>query len=286
MALWGKIIVPFLGDSFSEAVIENSSWLVNAGGITLFRAVSFFPDPHMFSFYLGMSAFPVLALYFANAKHRHIYLILFFVILFADLLTFSRGGYLGMSAGLIVFIAIISAKGVFLKKIIANKYLLSSIFSAVFIFLAIPNPIAERLYSSFDLSEGSNSQRLTIWKNSWDMIKKNPLTGVGLGNYSLELKPSADYREPIYSHNAYMDIAAETGLVNASVFLLILFLSIYNSIKIFNRDNNFIYLGIASSITVFSFHSVFETAIFSVHVLPLFALFAGMANAQNNERRN
>jgi len=48
------LIVPFLGNTFSQAVLENSSWLVNLSGKTYLRATSLFPDPHMFSFFLGL----------------------------------------------------------------------------------------------------------------------------------------------------------------------------------------------------------------------------------------
>ena len=112
--IWGNAIVPFLGRSFSEAVLENSSWLVNASGHTLLRAIAFFPDPHMFSFYLGMSAPIALALYLKLKNNRNFYLVSFFIILLADFLTFSRGGYLGIIAGLF-FGAII-----FLGKIFQN----------------------------------------------------------------------------------------------------------------------------------------------------------------------
>jgi len=48
------LAVPFLGRTFSQAVLQNPSWLVNISGETYFRATSTFPDPHMFSFFLGL----------------------------------------------------------------------------------------------------------------------------------------------------------------------------------------------------------------------------------------
>src|SRR3989344_6059809 len=47
MKLWSLVIRPFLGTAFSQAVMDNPSWLVNLSGKTVFRAVSLFPDPHM-----------------------------------------------------------------------------------------------------------------------------------------------------------------------------------------------------------------------------------------------
>jgi len=51
---WTNFITPFLGSSFSKAVMENSSWLVGISGHDFFRSISVFPDPHMFSFYLNL----------------------------------------------------------------------------------------------------------------------------------------------------------------------------------------------------------------------------------------
>ncbi len=281
-AIWGTFIVPFLGTSFSESVLENSSWLVNASGNTLFRAVSFFPDPHMFSFYLSMTAPVALALYLKTKKYRNFYLVSFFIILIANFLTFSRGGYLGMLSGLILGFWVYQNKySNFPKKQIQGLLITTSILLSIgLLTIIIPNPISDRLYSSFDISEGSNTERIKTWKSSLEVIKNNSLLGVGLGNYPLSIKPSANYREPIYSHNTYMDIAAEIGLFGALTWIAILLFSLIRSARLFNYTNNILYLGIFSALVSFSVHSIFETAIFSVHILPLLILFIGLTIAK------
>ena len=71
--------------------------------------------------------------------------------------------------------------------------------------------------SIFDLKEGSNVGRLEMWKKSAEVALDNPFSGVGIGNYPLEVKASADYREPITAHNTYLDIASETGIISLLV---------------------------------------------------------------------
>ena len=96
----GNLLPFFLGHSFGEAVAQYPSLLVNISGITLLRASAFFPDPHMFAFYLGMTLPFALALAFqATGKTRTLYLLASALLLLADLLTFSRGGYIGLLAG-------------------------------------------------------------------------------------------------------------------------------------------------------------------------------------------
>lgn len=266
LTLWQKIIAPFLGNSFSESVFKYPSWLVGVSGNTYIRSIAFFPDPHMFSFYLGMILPFSISLYLTSKKK--LFLLISVGILLSNLLTFSRGGYLGLLAGLIFALFIFKNKITrnFSLKKFAGINIFTLVISAAIIF---SNPISDRLFSSFDASEGSNAGRFENWNQSLEVIKNNPL-GVGIGNYSLEIKPSADYREPIYSHNLYLDISAETGILSALLFIWLLISSIYSFIKI--GKNNPLFLAGSISLMVFSIHSIFETPLYSVHILPLFLI--------------
>lgn len=283
LTIWQKIIAPFLGNSFSQSVFKYPSWLVGISIHTYMRAIAFFPDPHMFSFYLGM-LLPfslALCLQHKSIKKSYFYLFLFISIsiLISDLLTFSRGGYLGLLTGLIFALFIFRNKiiGDFsLKKFVAiNIFIL--LVAAIIIF---PNPVSNRLISSFDTSEGSNAERFENWNQSTEVIRNNPL-GVGIGNYSLEIKPSADYREPIYSHNLYLDIAAETGILNALIFIWLIIASIFSFIKL--GKNNKTYLAGAISLVIFSIHSIFETPLYSVHILPLLLIIIALSTIKNGQ---
>ena len=109
--VWAEYIIPpFLGKSFSKAVLENPSWLVNISGKTYLRATATFPDPHMLSFFLGLLIPLALAL-FIISNRKMAYGSMAASILLCDALTFSRGGYLGLIIGL--FFCII----IFWKKI-------------------------------------------------------------------------------------------------------------------------------------------------------------------------
>ena len=276
LRLWASITPYFLGSSFSQAVLENSSWLVNVSGKDIFRAVSLFPDPHMFSFYLGLIVPWALVLYFFSPQKKRIYLFIFFAVLIVDFLTFSRGGYLGVLAG-IVFAAVIFWKRIGTKH---KKRLIWSLIVMVLI-VSVPNPISERFLSSFNLNEGSNKDRLETWKNSVNVIKNNALLGVGLGNYPLEIKPSADYREPIYSHSLYLDIASETGIINAFIWIALIFASITS--YLYRSRKNAFYLGGAISLVIFSVHSFFETPLFSARVLPLLLIIIALSAINNDQ---
>ncbi|OGI28828.1 MAG: hypothetical protein A2288_00270 [Candidatus Moranbacteria bacterium RIFOXYA12_FULL_44_15] len=276
---WAAYAVPpFLGRSFTEAVLRNPSWLVNISGATYLRATSFFPDPHMFSYYLGLLAPLALVLFLKNKKW--LYLAAFFVLMIADALTFSRGGYLGLFSGFVVFwfsgVSRLNMKYKFLISLAAVVLLIG-------LFL-IPSPISKRFSSSFNLREGSNRGRIETWNQAVEVARDQPFFGTGIGNYPLAIKPTADYREPIYAHNTYLDIAAETGIANAFVWIFLMFSFTVAFLKKSKED--IIFLGCAAGVVIFSVHSLFETAIYSPVVLALLLLTLSFGNIDTNEKNS
>lgn len=265
------IAVPFLGKNFAEAVLANPSWLVNVAGNTYLRATATFPDPHMFSFFLGLLIPLALGLFLETKKN--IYFIFLAVLFLADILTFSRGGYLGLFLGAVVLV-------VLFWKEIGKRYKLTAagIISLLIVVLAIPSPISQRFFSSFNLKEGSNKGRIETWNKALKVAENNFLTGVGIGNYPLEIKSTADYREPIYAHNTYLDIAVETGAPNALVWLSLLLLAAITCIK----RKQAMFLCLSVSIVIFAAHSMVETAIYSPVVLSLLLIIISFSNIETN----
>lgn len=269
------MMIPFLGESFSHAVLQNSSWLVNISGKTYLRATATFPDPHMFSFFLGILSALSFSLVLTERK-KVFYIITTLVLLVCNLLTFSRGGYLGIVAGL-VFILIF-----FWGKInVKIKMLFIAGCIAMGILCIIPNPISERYLSIFNLKEGSNKERIEIWQKTLKIIENKPILGVGIGNYPLQIKPTAEYREPYYAHNTYLDIAVETGIINAIIWLSFLIFSGWTFFK--KAKQNLLFLGPAVGIIVFATHSLVETAIYSPVVLTLFLILISFGSFKLNE---
>lgn len=279
MEFWSEIIAPvFYGNEFGAEVVSNPSWLVNVGGTTLLRVFSLFPDSHMLSFYIGL-ILPILiscGLFYKKdysdsesfvLRSKAVIAIFILTILLSEALTFSRGGYVGMVAGMGTLIVL--GWNYFSHK----KKLVVSFFFAIFIIFAVTNgqTFVDRFISSFDISEGSNSERLKNWGQGFEMFTDNFLSGVGIGNYSYELKPSAGYRTPIYAHNTYLDIGAEMGVFSLLIWLALFAVSIiqlYNFSKRSSSDiERALSLGLISSFIWFSAHSFFDTAIYSPTVL-------------------
>jgi O-antigen ligase len=275
--IWENLAPYFLGNSFGKIVAANSSWLVNIGGVTRMRAFGFFPDPHNFAFFVNLCLFTALGYLFAQKKAvSKLWIGVGAVLMIAAIgLSFSRGAYLGLLAGGIFFAAVfLNRSGVLGKALLV----FAAIFVLIFIFNS--NIITQRLATSFNLKEGSNAERYKNWTQAAEMIQGYPLGGVGLGNYARSVDPTAADRSSIYAHNLFLDIAAETGILNAIIFLCLIFISIWRNVK----NDNMISLGLAAGLVAFFFHSIFDTALYSPQVLTLLLIIIalGLYTSESN----
>jgi len=269
--IWESLAPYFLGNSFGKIVAVNSSWLVNIGGETRLRAFGFFPDPHNFAFFVNLCLFAGLGYLFSREKSTSKIWIGAAVTLMISAigLSFSRGAYLGLFAGGLFFAVI------FLKRSGAlGKAIVAAVAIFVLIFIFNSNIISQRLVSSFNLKEGSNAERYKNWVQAEDMIRDYPLGGVGLGNYARTVEPrlGGENRSSIYAHNLFLDIAAETGILNAIIFLCLILFLVWRNIRNSSMSN----LGLAAGLVAFLVHSIFDTALYSPQVLIIFLIIVAV----------
>ncbi len=268
LSFWLSRIYPlFLGEAFAHAVATYPSLLVNIAGKTMLRAVGVFPDPHVAAFYFGM-AIPF-GLWFGAKAPREKRIFYFFgtgIVFLADLCTFSRGGYVGLLSVLIFFgaFSFSRTRGYISFQQKRKIVLIALIILSLSLSLA---PVRNRFADMFSVTDGSNRARIALWSEALTHIGERPLFGYGLGNYPLKVKPSAEYREPIYSHDIFLDMAAELGIVG-----LLLFLGIFLfSVGIFFARGSLASIALPATLALVLFlaHSFFENTLFSVHVLPV-----------------
>ncbi|MFZ2975160.1 MAG: O-antigen ligase family protein [Candidatus Moraniibacteriota bacterium] len=252
----------FWGENLAQMVARYPSFLVGVSGQNYFRSIAVFPDPHAFSLFLGM-VLPFSVILFFSSKKKILWVFSFGVIFVANILTFSRGGYVAIAMGLAIFIF------VFWKRMIWKHRIVSSLMVIFFILMfSVPGPVSQRFVSSFDSYEGSNMGRIAMWQKSWEIIQKKPFFGTGIGNFSLEVDNEINYRNPIYAHNTYLDIAVETGILSGLVWIFVSLITFWNFWVFSKKD--MIYSGFFTSLAVFSVHSLVETGLYSPIILALF----------------
>ena len=183
--------------------------------------------------------------------------------------------------------------------------ILFSLFLLITLIYSTSNPLnrspitaTERAISTFDMQGSSLRSRLLCWQSTMDMIRDRPLFGSGLGTFPLHyLNYQADFlqRNPEYlkfsgkageTHNEYLQIWAEMGIVGLIAFILIIItfyittINMIRKIKIVNEK--IIIIGLISGITITLLHSIFSFPFHIPAVSSAFWFLIGVTMASEN----
>ncbi|MEA4831865.1 MAG: O-antigen ligase family protein [Oscillospiraceae bacterium] len=185
------------------------------------RVVSTFENPNVFAQYLVLLMPIVFALlisrknFFSKAS-----LFLIFCASGAALIyTWSRGAWLGFVIAMLIYF-LLAFKNTILIYIIG-------LLSLPFISMVLPSSIISRFQSIGNLKDTSTSYRVSIWKAVVNMISDYFTSGIGVGEgafskvypkYSL-----AGIEAAPHSHNVYLQITTEIGLIGLIVFILAIY---------------------------------------------------------------
>ena len=142
-------------------------------------------------------------------------------------MTLSRGPLLGAAVGAIV------AVGVGFRRRRAALAIVLGLALAVTVFGAL-NPGA-RLVKDGVLGSRTASARLHTWGTTLDLTRSRPMTGHGLGSYPLL---GVAYHDDVWgaehqlnAHNAFLNAAAETGVIGCGTLILFLVLGIRRVVR-------------------------------------------------------
>jgi O-antigen ligase len=137
-------------------------------------------------------------------------------LLVALALTMSRNAWVGACAGIGVLFLLRDFRLVGLLPVAA----------ALFLAFA-PAPVANRLYSTFSLSDPSNRDRVAMIRSGLHIVKDYPLTGVGPDTVRLVYPhyrdPQAEKQLNPHLHNVPLQIAAERGIPALLIWLWFVF---------------------------------------------------------------
>ncbi len=252
-----------LGERLSTLVAAYPSLLVNIGGETWLRLTAFFPDPHGAAYFFGMLSCLAFGTYFTTKEKK--FLFVGTLLFLADLLTFSRGGYVGLGAAATVFYLFLLKKNRWLSP--WTVFLVGLLPLGVLLGL----PIIERFISTFSLSDASSIDRITLWWQALETWLLFPWFGLGIGQYANWLYPEVGQTIPYYAHNLYLDLAVETGLLGLVSFLALGASSLLRAVRNVQQGSLFFW-GVIAAWMLYLAHSLFETALFSLPVAILCTL--------------
>jgi O-antigen ligase len=209
----------------------------------------------------------------------------------AIVFTLSRAGMISLLAGMI-FLGAMSFrhyrsvrahherdKGGAVMSVMAVAVVTVAIFSGVLWIGAQPiiNRIATGDPNSSDMRNAQtfHSIRGEIWEGAWAVIRRHPLTGVGLGAfetaYPIYARDKGMEGVVAEAHNDYLQVVADAGLPGAALalwFIVALFRAIGRGVRSRDRLLAGLALGAGAGLFGLLVHSVFD---FNLH-LPSHAL--------------
>lgn len=145
------------------------------------------------------------------------------------------------------------------------------------------NSVEDRI-KQISSTEGSANARLAYWSNSIKLAKTSPIIGIGLGNYAIESIPyekefSNDNVVSLKSHNDFLEILAETGLLNfliyLSIFIYVFFINLKRVIKYKDDTTRTIAVGALMLIIVYGIDALFNFPMYR----PTMQIFFGLCLA-------
>ncbi|OON90531.1 MAG: hypothetical protein ATN32_03730 [Candidatus Epulonipiscium fishelsonii] len=182
--------------------------------------------------------------------------------------TYSRGCWIGIAISIAMFITFYNGK--------LWAIAIPVLFAAPFV---LPENIIIRLLSIGNMEDTSTAIRIKIWLSSLKMGADHMLTGIGLGSGAYEfLYPfyAYYYIPALHSHNVFIQVFIEGGIIGLWMFLLITWRFIKSCSKSFlDKDKavGLISLAILTGITGFYIQGMFDYPFFNFRIVLIFWMF-------------
>lgn len=243
-------------------------------------------DPNSLAMYLNFFLPVLFCFIFINIDLRLKFLVCICMLMggLSELMTLSRGGWIALCFGVMVaFYGIFKEKlKSRLKSVVA---VVMSVFFVAIVTLGLFQDVRDRL---FEDDYGAAYSRIPMMEVAFNVIKGNPFTGVGLNNYTTVMnrydrtREEISYKFPFPVHNAFLIIAAESGLLALFCFLMVLLATFKKALEFFYGKNRFLcFLGIGwfCGILTWMAHAQFKMDFAGINIVLWFSL--GMITAMH-----
>lgn len=198
------------------------------------RPAGLFKDPNVFGPYLiPVALYSIYSIRNTKKFTKKIYWLFSFSILtFSIFISFSRGAWINYAIALTLFVIIDLIMNPSLKRFFSYFFSIS-IISTIFYFIIFSIPtISEMFYIRFGL-QNYDTERFSSQADALTKATSN-FIGIGPGQWDIIYKLS--------THNSYLRIWVENGLLGILSYLSILLLSLINSIVGMIKRKNIYYV--------------------------------------------
>ncbi len=262
VALYG-IYQHFFGTGGTETWIDEDMF----SGIST-RVYSTLQNPNVLAEYL-LLVLPLTAgcLFAAKTRaKRAMYFAACCIMGLCMIYTFSRGGWLGLMFAAVVFLVLIDRRFIFLILL-----------GGVVLVLFSPETITARFSSIGNMSDTSTSYRVSIWMGTLKMLKDYWITGIGPGTEAFNMVyPAYSYNtiSAPHSHNLYLQIICDTGVLGVIVFLILVIVFIRMCCHALSHETDrtmrMLQAGILSGVLGFLLQSMTDYSFYNYRVMFLF----------------
>ncbi|SHH48496.1 O-antigen ligase family protein [Tepidibacter thalassicus] len=180
------------------------------------RVYSTLDNPNVLGEYLVLLIPMSIALFWESKKNsqRLIFIVTTITMIVCLVFTYSRGAWLGLMLALFIFV-------VFLDK----RLILLGVVALLIMPFVLPPSIINRFASIGNIQDSSSAYRISIWLGSLGIVKDYWISGIGMGTEVFKMiysryALSAAYA--LHSHNLYIQLLIEFGIVGFSLFILMI----------------------------------------------------------------
>jgi len=212
-------------------------------------------------------------------------------------MSWSRGGWLGLAAGLVVVIGLRNRRA-------ATLTIIALLVLALVVVLVgtgwLPNIISARLNdlgnyfvapdpSRVEITDANFSvlERLAHWQIGLRMFDDHPWLGVGIGNYAVAYTQYALphwYEALGHAHNVYINFLAETGVLGTGAFAVFWLGAAWLAWRTVARSTGnraALAIGLLGTLTYLSVHNLFDNLFVQHMQLQLALLLSGLVATEN-----
>jgi O-antigen ligase len=180
----------------------------------------------------------LLSIYFFMKKSREKTLLFFLILLnlYCVMFMYSRAAYLAVWVGMFILFAVKN-----------KKLLIPLVLAAVFWQVALPEKARQRIESTVtedNVLEASAERRIQIWEKAIGLFQENFLVGVGLGVFSQLGFDLGD------THNIYVKILVEQGIVGLILFLILITCFIKEGLRLYKLADDDLSKGLGLGLVV------------------------------------